>query len=395
MAKKSDDDVIDITPELSWPEEDNEPRAGARSARIMLLSSIVIFIAVIGILFYAWQYWEGASQELAALNSQVEETRARQQQLKAAMTETTKEIEHQKAHIRSQQQRLREQQREIESERARVESLNVSVDESTSRFRSGEQRLKERVAEAEERLAGSPDRWIGAEARHLLKIAQQKLHYREDIDDAVEAMQEALETLDKGDESFASTRMALADEIAALKGVVIPDSDTIEEQLLRLNRTVRNLSLRKVVYENSSEYSSETGSSSVAEASPDETTVPEWRRIAESGMRRLRSLVEVRHHREGHHPGITSLHEELVRQHLRLTLDNARIALQREENDMYQGALLLAKELFETYFDDATDKARRFNAEIASLREHRLSPPIPQTGEALEQLNRLLEGERR
>ena len=133
----------------------------------------------------------------------------------------------------------------------------------------------------------------------------------------------------------------------------------------------------------------------MAEASPDETTVPEWRRIAESGMRRLRSLVEVRHHREGHHPGITSLHEELVRQHLRLTLDNARIALQREENDMYQGALLLAKELFETYFDDATDKARRFNAEIASLREHRLSPPIPQTGEALEQLNRLLEGERR
>ena len=212
--------------------------------------------------------------------------------------------------------------------------------------------LPKRISSFEAALAtlqgvstGARDTWLLGEAEYYMQLANAQLQLAGDPEMATRALSMADERIAQlANPALTHVRVAIADELAALGGMRIPDVEGITLKLASLARVVESLPLRPI----------ERIEDDVAEETDEEIGRLDraWNSIKEatSGLVKHRTTdLEIM-------PLIAPEAESFLRTNLTLQLQTARLSLLRGEQSVFEASLADAAAWLELYFD--TDSAQ-------------------------------------
>ena len=373
--------IIDVTPEVD-PAPDERP-SGNGPSRALLVITLVMLAGMGAALFYAWQHWQGAREELASLNQRAAEARQAQQVLletiestRATLASQQQEIE-QHGDVLDQQGELlagQEQEMVASQNQMRVERRDLAAARAE---------IDRRLAAAERRIEGEPQRWLVAEATSLLRTAKNRLELAGDRDGTLEAMRRADRLLQRSGERWQTVRELLAEEMAQLEAFNPVDVHGIARRLLKLKQQTRGLPLKTAVLPQPPDPTA-GGDSDEPQVEP-VATDSRWKHATDRSLRALRELVAVRRTTPGQLPVSTGPYEAWLRQTLRVDLDNARIGALGKNTALYSAGVDAATGLLTDFFAAGAGREAALD-ELKDLSAVSLDQEPPPTGAALDAL---------
>jgi uroporphyrin-3 C-methyltransferase len=376
-----DRNIIDVTPEVD--PEPAEGSSGSGPARGLFVITLIMLAGMGAALFYAWQHWQGAREELASLNQRAAEARQAQQTL----IET---IESTRATLASQQQEIEQHGNVLDQQSERIAGQEQEVAASQHRMRAERRDLAaaraeidRRLAAAERRIEGEPRRWLVAEATSLLRTAKNRLELAGDRDGALEAMRRADRLLQRSGEQWQPVRELLAGETTQLEAFTPVEVHGIARRLLNLKQQTRSLPLKTAVLPPPPAAAADGG----AGEPPVESVAADnrWEHAADRSLRALRGLVAVRRTTPGQLPVTTGPYEAWLRQTLRVDLDNARIGALGKNAALYLASVDAATGLLTDFFAAGAERDAALG-ELKELSAVSLEQVPPRTGAALDAL---------
>ena len=234
-------------------------------------------------------------------------------------------------------------------------------------------------------IAGSHrDGWQLAEVEYLLRLANQKLLMTADVISATALLQDAdTILLELDDYSLFPVREALAEDLAVLRMVPHLDQEGTYLRLSALSRRVNGLptlqpeSYKTITVEGKTETPA-TG----AEDSNWQTTVVN---MLKNTWNSFTSLFRFTADRTTPVTPLLNAEEDLLmRQNLRLLIEQAKLALLAREQGIYDDSLQQAQRWVERYFEMAGDASRGMIEELQALSSVTVSPTLPNINRALD-----------
>lgn len=379
------DDQADQAEEPARDEAQNGPEDRAEKPRGRGLALLALLIALLAAGAAGWVTWQAGlpgrddGDGLAELSRRVDQLGSRVDSLQDELA----------AARESAGRAGREAGSAAETAQAaadRVEALDRSVSDLADEVASLQQELNERdrrldtlADRLDERGGRSPDLALAlAQAEHLVHAAYHALELERDPERAARAMTLAAERL-RGLQAPGLTRVreAVAGELEALRGVASVDREALAARLAGLADSVERLPLK-----------SDLGPSAADRSAPREEpgTPRDGRGWWQATRDFMGEYFTVRRTDETGTtlpaPGTLSL----MRDVLRLALEQARLAMLRGDSGLYRQSLERADALLDAYFagdDAAVASARRT---LAELRDTDIQPSLPELGGALEAL---------
>jgi uroporphyrin-3 C-methyltransferase len=182
--------------------------------------------------------------------------------------------------------------------------------------------------------------WLRSEAEYFLRVANAQLSLAGNVGVSLRALELADAQLrDLADPRLTPVREAISDERAALKAVPQPDAEGIVLKLGSLTRALDKLSLADVARTN---FRGETGAAS---------EVSGWQRAWRAIVDALKSVVSVKREDREITPLLTAAEESMLVRSLDVDLQIARLAVIRNEGELYQSSLEAVRERLNRYFD--------------------------------------------
>lgn len=317
-------------------------RAGPWLALLALLVAILVGLAVA----YLWQ---------------------QQQQLRGALQEQQSSAERTADTLRND---LRE----------RAASLQRRADELSQ----GQQSLRESVESVRELAGRSRRDWILAEVEYLLRIGNRRLQLQRDPGTAMAALESADARLrELADPGLTDVREQIARELAALRATPRPDIEGMAVQLSSLSERVEQLPVK----------AARAPARTMPEPSADQAplSAQDWRQALARVWQALKQLVVVRRRDEPIAPLLGPEQEFAVREGLRLQLNAARVALLRQDPQLFETSLQGARSWLERYFiaDDPATKAMADT--LAQLSSQRVVVELPDISDSLRTLRDIMQ----
>jgi uncharacterized protein HemX len=241
--------------------------------------------------------------------------------------------------------------------------------------------LGQSVEELRTRTEAPQRAWVRAEAMYLLELGERRLKLENDVRTAIVAMETAdarLATLD--DPAVAGVRRLLADEIAALRAVPVPDLTDVLVRIDALEAAIPELPVLGVPATQARRAAAAEQAGGAVERG--------FARLAVA----LRDLVSFKRIDPATTRLVTQEEESLRRQHLELLLFSARVAAMGPDGAAYEQGLQAAGDWLTRYFDPASPRTELMQAEIKALRGVNIEPPLPAVGAAARQLQRVMRG---
>lgn len=362
--------------------EESTARPGGRGVAVFALLIALLAAAAAG--WTGWQTWQSRDTgsdtgRLAALSGQVDRLRGELDSLRSELATVGERA-------RSADDRAGQAAQTADDVTARFDEVRRSVSDLAGEVADlqenlGQQgrRLESVAGRLEEPGDAAPDLALSlAQAEYLVHTAYRILELERDPERAARAMSLAAERL-QGLQAPGLTRAreSVASELEALRGVPRLDRDGLAARLAGLADTVSGLPLR-----------GDLGPASArrAEAADDPDAPPGERGWWQATRDFMGEYFTVRRTDETGTslpaPGTLSL----MRDVLRLGLEQARLALLRGDAGLYRQSLERADGVLAAYFagdDPAVASARRT---LAALLEENVEPSLPELGEALEAL---------
>ncbi|AMO54680.1 uroporphyrin-III C-methyltransferase [Endozoicomonas montiporae CL-33] len=234
-------------------------------------------------------------------------------------------------------------------------------------------------------LAGSNrDGWQLAEVEYLLRLANQKLLMTNDVISAKALLQDADNILlELDDYSLYPIREALAEDLAVLKMVPHLDQEGVYLRLSALSRRVDELPLLQP------ESFKKEESSGPPEATTAEADHSDWQALLLGMLQNtwdsFTGLFRFTTDRTSPvTPLLTSEENLLMRQNLRLLIEQAKLALLAREQEIYNESLQQARSWVERYFEMSGDASVGMLEELQSLSSVAVSPTLPNINRALD-----------
>lgn len=230
--------------------------------------------------------------------------------------------------------------------------------------------------------------WKLAEAQYLLRLANQRLLMERDTSSALaltEQVAELFQTLNDG--RLHNVRRALARDLRALRTAEQVDREGIYLQLLSLNEQLQALPLADPREHLGGE-----------ELEPEEATQPgsdasRWQRIryrVAQSWHNLRAALSdhlrIRRHDQPIAAQLTPSEHFYMRQNLQLMMEQAQLALLREQPDIYRANLERAGLWLEQYYGRNT-QTEQIHDELQQLAAHSIRSELPDLSDTLAQLN--------
>jgi len=336
----------------SLSSEMNARRAGNGASPMLVAIAVAALVAALYAHFRLAQF----DNRIDRLHAQVTQLRATQDRLSGQLATLT-------ARLDTAQNSMRMELRGLRELPAQVGELGQSVEELRTR------------TEAPQRA------WVRAEAMYLLELGERRLKLEHDVGTAVVAMATAdarLATLN--DPAVADVRRLLAEELAALRAVPVPDLTAVLARISSVEAAISTLPVLGVP-------------ATEARRPGDE---PEPKGPLERGMHRLaealRDLVSLKRIDPATTRLVTQEEESLRRQHLDLLMFSARVAAMEPDAAAYQQSLQAASAWLEHFFDVSSPKTAAVRTELAALRGVNIAPPLPAVGAAARQLQSVMRG---
>ena len=303
------------------------------------------FIACVGVGFAAWFGWhefQSFTRLTESLGTSVQTLSAQVSQLENLKTTT---------------QNLDKQMQRLESEIGRADARNQSVIDRV-------EVVAEQLAKAQVDTRSS---YVLAEAEYLLKLADQRLLIERNPETAVTLMRTAQALLGQlQDGRLLSVRERLAQDLQSLSTVQSVDILGIQAELLALDPVLDDLQLpvRRLAPK---------------EESAATIDVKQW-------LGELSDFIRIREVNEPITPLVSASDAGRAREVLRLSLEQIKLALIREDQALFDAGLAQAKRLSMHFFDVTEDAGLKVITVLGSLEGIEITREIPDAAQGLRAL---------
>ena len=301
------------------------------------------------------------------------ELQALREKQTAASTQLADEIASKNSALRNQVNKLEDELARLDDER---EAQNLLLERTQTR-------LSDAIKQVEAGRSTSEADWRLAEAQYLLRLANQRVLMEQRPEGALTLLRSADKVLaDLDDVSLYGLRQALAQDIAKLEAV--PKLD-VEGTYLRLaalidqSRELPTLSLEQ----------QRQLPDMLKEITPDvvdETLQQDIQSAFERAMSSLESLVVIQQHDRAVEPLLSPEQGHYLRQNLQLLLEQAQLALLRQQQVIYETSLSRSIELIGRYFDAANSATQALSQALEQLNRLQVAPQMPNINGSLDKL---------
>ncbi len=322
--------------------ENNKQRGG-----FLKLLLIIVLLGAIGLAGFWLYLQQGESSELVmVLDQQQRSITALQQQL---------------SDEKEQRQRQKLEQQEL------LTDLHGRINSHSKRLR--------------ELSTTTRDDWLLAEAEYLMRLANQRLLTERNTKNATSLLETADQILrDLDDVDLFPVRKTLASDITALRMA----SDIDREGLyLRLNALAESLTALPLLSANPA------GERDVVEIDSDAGDASGWRDTLQASFnnlwQHLSTLVRVQRREGGVEPLLSADEEQYIRHNLRFMLEQAQLALLREEPEVYRHSLVKARDWTLQYFS-LNDQSAVLVAQLEAASSEPVIQVLPDISGSLEEL---------
>ena len=299
------------------------------------------------------------------------------QWLQQAEQRYTQHLDEQRAAIRelrNELRSLRETTVDVSSFTETQDAIATSQDALSDRMDT----LAASVEQLRDAAQGGRRDLLRAEVEYLLRIAADELYLTGDVDAAIYALQAADDRLRALEApQLLPVRDEIADHLAALAAVAVPDVNGMALKLGSLMRGVKALPLAQ------SEYAREQEEQSTA-ASEDGW----WARF-KAGTSRLFSKLVTLNKAEPPPPLLSPEEHFFLYRNVELQFAAARAALLQGDTLAYRQSLETAREWLNRYFDTDDAQVQGMLSDINGLLSVSLQPDLPDISGALEAFRRL------
>ncbi|MGH1372315.1 MAG: uroporphyrinogen-III C-methyltransferase [Cellvibrionaceae bacterium] len=265
--------------------------------------------------------------------------------------------------------------------------------------------LEQRIEQHSRRLRSlsttTRDDWLLAEAEYLLRLASQRLQMERGTKGALALLQAADQILlELDDAELFAVRDKLQRDIAALKLAPSIDRSGLYLQLSSWADEIVALpdvpSIAEPV-DTPSPTESPTESIVTSDVTSDVTAeVAEqsiWSALKanfSAAMQQLNDQVRIRHHDQPLEPLLPPDGAHYLRQNMRFNLEQAQLAMLREESEIYQQSLEKSEQLLRRYFSNQ-DRALVIADELAVLKTKNVVVELPNINGSLSALQEFIQ----
>lgn len=371
------DEILQSVPEALPAPEAPRPEGTPRKPFPWPLAALVAGSVVL-LVAGAVAYRQGlqALEGLQRADQRIAETTQRQQQLQAEVDAVRQALEAQRREVEAQAVAQAAQQREAQALQQAMARQQLGIETERERLRQKAADLTESVAAVHRRLGRDATGWMVAEGDYLMQIAAQRLTLFRDPVAAAEALRLADRRLQEtGDPGWSSVRELLAEEIAALSALRLPDVAGLAAELWGLGEQAA--ALRTPV----------AGASALPRtALAEEADETAWRKVLRDGWEGFRSLIVIRRHDQ---PVAALLPPEqgvYITHHLRLEIEAARLGLLRADAALYRASLANAAGLLAAWFDPSDPAVAALAQALGQLGAVDVRPALPDVSRSLRAL---------
>ncbi|MGO3056386.1 uroporphyrinogen-III C-methyltransferase [Halomonas sp.] len=320
-------------------------RGGSKGGLIALVLVLILAVALIVVAWQGWQRLDSQQQRINELSQQAENS---------ATQQTVSDLE----------------SRFESSESERTQALEGTLEELRGELDSYRSDVNSTLDDVLNQLSQAQDTddrdWLHAEAAYLLRLANQRLQLEGDVDGAAALLRTADARLaDADNPALTAVRREIANELAELDGVPRVDRTGIYLALNAQQERVAGLRLSQEV--------EERAVTSGIEQPPTGTFQRQLARFGEE----LKDLVMIRHHDEAMETLVTPEQESYLRQSLRLIIEQAQLALLKEEQPLYEASIDKALELLNGYYDVEREATQSVIARLQELKQAEIEPELP------------------
>lgn len=253
--------------------------------------------------------------------------------------------------------------------------------------------LAEQVAHNTDRLGKLPGAerqdWLLAEAEYLMRMANQRLQLERDWSGALSMLQAADNVLvETRNPAYSKVRAQLAKEMLALRAAPALDYTGAVLRLQALQEAIPQLPWvpERMLPEAQTEVSEEP-----AAASDLSWYEGLWQRLSQA----LVGMVRIRDREVPVQGPLSPDQQYYLQQNMHLMLEQAQIALLRQQADLYQHSLKRVADWLNEYLMMADDQARAVQASLQELQQWNVAPAIPDISNSLQLLQKKIEEQRR
>lgn len=279
------------------------------------------------------------------------------------------------------EQRLNDERSERQSQQQAQAGLSQSINDVQLKINSHARRLRELSTT-------SRNDWLLAEAEYLIRLANQRLITERNTKNATILLVTAdgiLRDLDEVD--LLPVREALAKSITALRSAQMVDREGLYLQLNALSEQLVNLPLIESELEEGA--TSDEGGASAAVNEGGELLSQNWRDQLLQGFNAAldsaSDLIRVRRRDTPLEPLPSVEEDHQVRYNLAIMLEQAQMALLREEQAIYEASLQKARQWLNSYFE-LNESAAPLVDQLAELEQENVVQQLPDISEGLEVL---------
>lgn len=356
-SDSQDADTSRVLDEISRSTAAAKPRRASRNGVWSVLMSLLLIPTIAALVWLAMQQRD-LSNTLVSLQQD-------HQQLADALSESEQALD---VFRRTTTEQLSEQQ----SERLTRQSLadESSIERLRSQFTRDVEQLNSEVASLQRQLAAVQNRDVHlryTEVDYLLRLANRKLMLEADVTSALVLVNDADAILAQVDSTMGNTlRSRLAEDIRALRAVSLPQTGDIHTRLAELISDVQALTVIDTYRD---------ARQNRVSASPDQSD--EQTGYLAVVLDVLQNIFVLRQWREPPAEQFSPQREALVKNSLRLQLEQAQLALLLGDGALFIASLQSGRDLLDQHFADGAAAVQEIQRELDALSQIQLRPELP------------------
>lgn len=229
--------------------------------------------------------------------------------------------------------------------------------------------------------------WKILEGQYLVGLANQKLRLEGDVVTAISQLEIADQALvDSGSSSVFAVRQAIAGDLQKLRNIEVLDREGIYLRLDSLIAEMENIDLlnsMRTEFENRRN----------AESQPLQLG-SDTNSFLDSSFEFLGSIFVWREWEETPEAMLAPGQDDLIKQNLRLMLEQAQLALLMRDNSLFQQAMAKSQDWFQRYAVTESIQGQALAIELNQLRAIDIDPLLPALNQSLSLINQLAASER-
>ncbi|AHE66065.1 uroporphyrinogen-III C-methyltransferase [Legionella oakridgensis] len=224
--------------------------------------------------------------------------------------------------------------------------------------------------------------WMLLKARYYLQLAQINAHWSNNTQTTIALLQQADKLLSiTHDQRLFAVRQAIAKEITEAQAIPDVDIAGLLSRLDAAQNLVNTIPIKKSVIP----------SDDKQQETPSDTTPSAWRERLKESVGLLEKLVVIRRHDETMQPLLTTTQEAMLRENIRLNLQEAQWAILQNNETIYKIALNQALKSIQNSFKQNAPTTKALIIQLQAMQQASLIQKKPTIETSLSLLNQFIE----